>query len=133
VSAVAARVLGEIDRDSTVALFSRRLHKTGPFLRDEAGVREAITILGEMEAPEAVPALSRILNRGFWIPFSTGDALRSQAARALRRIGTSDAMAAIEKATRSARRSVRDICESLRASAPAVAEQTLPPAAGASR
>ena len=136
VSAVAARVLGEIDRDSTVALFSRRLQRTGPLLRDEAGVREAITILGEMEAQEAVPALSRILNRGFWIPFSTGDAVRGQAARALRRIGTSNAMAAIEKATRSSRRSVRDTCESLRARDPAAADQALPalpPAAGASR
>jgi len=115
VSAVAARVLGEIDRDNTIALFSRRLEKTGLLLINEGPVREAITVLGEMEAPEGVAALSRILNRGFWIPFATGDAVRAEAAQALRRIGTLEAIAAIQKATRSTRRLVRDTCQSLTA------------------
>jgi HEAT repeat protein len=113
VSTIAARVLGELDRENTVALFARRLAKTGRVVPDERGAREAITILGEMEATEAVPALTRILGRGLWLPISAGDTLRTQAAQALRRIGTPEALEAIEHGTRSIRRVVRDTCLSL--------------------
>ncbi len=113
VGTVAARVLGEIDRENTVAMFTKRLSRAGVVLLHDAPVREAITVLGEMEAAEAVPFLSRILGRGLWLPFAKGDELRSQAAQALRRIGTAEAMDAIRKAARSSRRVVRDTCESL--------------------
>jgi HEAT repeat protein/PBS lyase HEAT-like repeat-containing protein len=121
VSTVAARALGEIDRESTVALFSKRLARAGRIVTDEAPLREAITILGEMEAEEAVPILSRILGRGLWIPFSSGDTLRTQAAQALRRIGTPEARDAIRSAAHSSRRMVRDTCLSIEA-APVSAE-----------
>jgi hypothetical protein len=113
VSTVAARVLGEIDRANTVALFSKRLARTGRFVSDERAAREAIAILGEMEAAEAVPILSRILQRGFWMPLSAGDTLRTQAAQALYRIGTDEALGALRAGTRSARRVVRDTCNTL--------------------
>jgi HEAT repeat protein len=115
VGTVAARVLGTIDRENTVAMFTKRLSRAGIVILDDTPVREAITVLGEMEASEAVPILSRILNRGLWIPLSRGDALRTQAAQALRRIGTSEAMEAIRNAARSTRRAVRDTCEALTA------------------
>jgi len=110
---VAARVLGEIDRENTVTMFTKRLHRAGLLVLDDGPVQEAITVLGEMEAAEAVPALSRVLGRGFWIPMGRGDRVRSHAAQALRRIGTPEAMEAIRKASRSSRRVVRDTCESL--------------------
>jgi len=113
VSTMAARVLGEIDRENTVALFEKRVARTGRWVADEKGAREAITILGEMEAAEAVPALTRILRRGLWISLSVGDTLRTQAAQALGRIGTPEALEAIRLGTRSARRVVRDTCLSI--------------------
>ena len=113
VSTVAARVLGEIDRENTVAIFSRRLARTGRLVSDGRAAREAIAILGEMEAAEAVPALSRILLRGFYLPLSTGDTLRTQAAQALYRIGTEEALGALRAGARSARRVVRDTCSAL--------------------
>jgi HEAT repeat protein len=113
VGTIAARVLGEIDRENTVGLFSKRLAKTGRIIRDERPAREAITILGEMGATEAVPALRRILRRGLYLPLSAGDTLRTQAAQALRRIGTPEAMAAIRDGARSIRRVVRDTCSTL--------------------
>jgi HEAT repeat protein len=113
VGTVAARVLGEIDRENTVAMFTKRLSRTGLLIFDDAPVREAIAVLGEMEAAEAVPLLSRILNQGLWIPIAKGDGVRTQAAQALQRIGTSDALEAIRRASRSSRRVVRDTCEAL--------------------
>lgn len=128
VGTVAARVLGEIDRENTVAMFTKRLHRAGVLMLEDGPVREAITVLGEMEATEAVPALSRILGRGLWIPISRGDMVRSQAAQALRRIGTPEAMEAIRKASHSSRRVVRDTCESLSGGgAPAPTDGALPP------
>jgi HEAT repeat protein len=126
VSTIAARVLGELDRENTVALFAKRLAKTGRLVPDERGAREAITILGEMEATEAVPALSRVLRRGLWIPISAGDTLRTQAAMALRRIGTPEALEAIEHGTHSIRRVVRDTCLSLSRQAPALGDPESP-------
>ena len=111
--AVAARVLGEIDRENTVALFTKRLDRAGLLILEDGPVREAITVLGEMEAAEAVPSLKRILGRGLWIPMARGDLVRAQAAQALRRIGTPEAVEAIRKASRSNRRVVRDTCEAL--------------------
>jgi HEAT repeat protein len=119
VGTIAARVLGELDRDNTVSLFTRRLAKTGRLAPDERATREAITILGEMEADDAAPMLIRILRRGLWIPFSAGDTLRTQAAHALRRIGTPEAWQAIEEGTRSRRRVVRDTCLTLFQESPA--------------
>jgi HEAT repeat protein len=113
VGTVAARVLGEIDRENTVSMFTKRLSRAGLLLMDDGPVREAVAVLGEMEAAEAVPVLSRILNQGLWIPFSKGDALRTQAAQALRRIGTSEALEAIRGGSRSIRRVVRDTCAAL--------------------
>jgi HEAT repeat protein len=113
VGTVAARVLGEIDRENTVTMFTKRLSKAGIMVLDDGPVREAISVLGEMEATEAVPCLSRILNQGLWFPLSKGDAVRTQAAQALRRIGTSEALEAIRRASRSARRMVRDTCSAL--------------------
>lgn len=134
VGAVAARVLGEIDRENTVAMFTKRLHRAGLLILEDAPVREAITVLGEMEAAEAVPALSRILRRGLWIPMARGDLVRSQAAQALRRIGTPEAMEAIRKASRSSRRVVRDTCESLfKGDAAAPAEDASGPSRGEAR
>lgn len=132
VSAVASRVLGEVDRENTVTLFSRRLARAGPLLFDDGAVREAITILGEMQAKEAVPALRRILARGFWIPFSAGDLVRVQAAQALHRIGTREAQAAIREAAGSSRRLVRDTCVPLTGASP-TADRPGPTEDGASR
>ncbi len=113
VCTVAARVLGEIDRENTVALFSKRLARTGRVVSDGRAAREAIAILGEMEAAEAVPILSRILLRAFWLPLSTGDTLRTQAAQALYRIGTDEALGALRAGAKSTRRVVRDTCNTL--------------------
>ena len=46
-----------VNGENTVALFAKRLAKTGRVVPDERSAREAITILGEMQATEAVPAL----------------------------------------------------------------------------
>jgi len=113
VGTVAARVLGEIDRENTVALFSKRVAKTGWIFPNVRAAREAIAILGEMEAGEAVPALRRILHRGMWLPFSAGDTLRTQAAQALARIDRPEALEALRRGARSIRRVVRDTCLSL--------------------
>src|SRR5207249_615787 len=117
VGTVAAGVLGEIDRENTVEMFMKRLSRAGMVLIDDGPVREAIAVLGEMEAIESVPVLSRILNQGLWLPFSKGDMIRTQAAQALRRIGTSEALAAIRTASRSIRRMVRETCAALAPSA----------------
>ena len=127
VGTVAARVLGEIDRENTVAMFTRRLSKAGILVIDDGPVREAISVLGEMEATEAVPFLSRILNQGLWFPLSKGDAVRTQAAQALRRIGTSEAIDAIRQASRSARRVVRETCSALAPSLLADTSADAPP------
>jgi len=113
VGTVAARVLGEIDRENTVALFSKRVAKTGWLFPNVRSTREAIAILGEMEAVEAVPVLRKILYRGMWLPFSAGDTLRTQAAQALHRIGKPDALEALRRGGRSIRRVVRDTCLTL--------------------
>ncbi|HEV8336853.1 MAG TPA: HEAT repeat domain-containing protein [Candidatus Polarisedimenticolia bacterium] len=113
VGTVAARVLGEIDRENTIAMFSKRLARAGMIVLEDGPAREAITVLGEMEAAEAVPILSKILGRGFWLPISKGDGLRVLSAQALKRIGTAEAMAALQSNSRSARRAVRETCESL--------------------
>ena len=131
VSTVVARVLGEIDRESTVALFSKRLAKTHRVVTDVRPAREAIAVLGEMEATEAVPALSRILRRGLWFPLSAGDTLRTQAAQALHRIGTPDAVEALRQGARSVRRVVRDTCLSLAQKEGPGADASPPPSAEA--
>jgi len=131
VGTIAARVLGELDRENTVALFAKQLAKTGGLVPDERSAREAITILGEMEATEAVPALSRVLRRGLWIPISAGDTLRTQAAQALSRIGTPEALEAIEHGTHSIRRVVRDTCLSLSRQAPLMGDPESPPSSQA--
>jgi HEAT repeat protein len=115
ISSVAARVLGEIDGNHTVAFFSGRLERAGPILLNPSPLFQAIEILGEMEAAAAVPVLARVLSRGFWFPLGAGDALRAEAARALRRIGGSGAEAALQTGASSIRRVVREACLPARA------------------
>jgi HEAT repeat protein len=126
VATVAARVLGEIDRENTVTMFTKRLQRAGPVVLEDGPVLEAISVLGEMEATEAVPALCRILGRGLWIPLARGDTVRAHAAQALSRIGTPDALEAIRKGARSSRRRVRDACESLSGGGTVPAADDLP-------
>jgi hypothetical protein len=78
-----------------------------------------------------VPALTRVLRRGLWIPISSGDTLRTQAAQALRRIGTPEALQAIERGTHSIRRVVRDTCLTLSRQASPFGDPEAPPSSQA--
>jgi HEAT repeat protein len=79
----------------------------------------AIETLGSLKDPEGIPALTRALYRGeWWAPRRTAS-LRRQAAAALARIGTDDAIAALDEAARRASRGVR-----------AAAKGALPPRRG---
>jgi HEAT repeat protein len=110
---VAARALATIDRQRTVDTFLHRTERVSPFGKGNRQLREAITALGELGANESVPRLQTILLRGFWLPPRTGDPVRIAAAWALRRIGTADAMAAVERGVRVFRGPVRRACSEI--------------------
>jgi hypothetical protein len=110
---VVTRALAAIDRGRTVGAFLTRTERVGPFVRGGQQVRDAIAALGDLGSNESVPRLASILMRGFWLPPSAGDPLRIAAARALSKIGTVAALAAVEKGARVWRRPVRSACADL--------------------
>jgi HEAT repeat protein len=116
---VAMRALAAIDRPRTVGAFLERTDHVSAFGRGERQVRDAILALGELAASESVPRLESILMRRFWVPPWAGDALRIAAARALHRIGTVAALAAVEKGARLWRRPVQIACAGILGGRPA--------------
>jgi len=73
--------------------------------REENIQRALFNALGEVANDDAVPALEELLNQGGW--FARRSLQRVAAARALRRIGTPRAMAALEAALRARGEAVR--------------------------
>jgi hypothetical protein len=73
--------------------------------RDESNQRALFGALGEIADDDAVPALEALLNQGGW--FARRSLRRVAAARTLRRIGTSAAMAALEAGVRARSEAVR--------------------------
>ena len=73
--------------------------------REENNQRTLFSALGEIAGDEAVPALDALLNKGGW--FARRTLQRVAAARTLRRIGTPNAMAALEAGVRSRTEAVR--------------------------
>lgn len=67
----------------------------------------AIDLLGQLRDERAVPALRQALDRGDWWSPRKTSTLRTSAASALAKIGTDDAIAALEEAAHSAQRGVR--------------------------
>lgn len=99
--------LGAMRDDRAALLFTyllRRVDHRGP----HAGLyRWAIDALGALRNPQGVPALAEALGRGeWWAPLRTR-ALRRAAAAALARIGSPEARAALEEASRSGAPGVR--------------------------
>jgi hypothetical protein len=79
----------------------------------------AIDALGALKDPEGVAALKQALYKGeWWAPRRTA-ALRTAAAAALARIGTAEALGALEEASRAGPRGVRAAARAHRAGAPA--------------
>jgi HEAT repeat protein len=76
--------------------------------RDEAGQRALFGALGEVADDRVVPALEALLNKGGW--FARRTFQRVAAARALRRIGTPNAMSALEAGVRTRSEAVRAAC-----------------------
>jgi hypothetical protein len=72
---------------------------------------QAIQSLGTLRDPEAVEPLREALYRGEWWAPRRNGILRSAAAEALARIGTSQAQAVLEEASASAPRGVRTIAK----------------------
>jgi HEAT repeat protein len=120
VAEVAARALAALDRPGTVGALLRKTAAVDLFGRGHRRIAEAISALAALGADESVPRLHEILKRRLWLPPSAGDDVRIAAARALRRIGTSDALQAVSDGTRLWRRPVREACLDL-ASDPAEA------------
>lgn len=73
--------------------------------RDEANQRALFGALGEIADDSDVPALEALMNRGGW--FARRSLQRVAAARTLRRIGTPNAVAALEAGVRSRSEAVR--------------------------
>ncbi len=107
---VAMRCLASIDRPRTVAAYLKATDGVDVWGRREARLREAITVLGILGAPESIPRLQTILLRGLWLPPWAGDGVRIAAARALERIGTAAALRAVARGTRLWRGPVRAAC-----------------------
>jgi HEAT repeat protein len=122
--AVLYRLLVEADRPRDTAL-KELLH-----LRDEKAVPLFCYVLGRSQPrgrlvnihvrmiealgvmkprPESIRTLQQVLTRGdWWAPFRTAT-IRQAAAAALRRLGTPEAMAALESAAATGRRGVRKV------------------------
>ncbi len=113
VAEVATRCLASIDRERTVATFLEITSQVDILGRQSARVRNAIAALGSLGAHESVGPLRAILMRGLWLPPSAGDSVRIAAARALQRIGTADALQALEGGARLWRRPVRTVCSQI--------------------
>src|SRR5206468_9985935 len=94
----------------TIGTFLEMTEKVYRLGRGHGGLKEALSMLGALGGNEAVPRLRSILMRGFWVPFSAGDALRITAARALERIGTDQARSALADGARLWRSPVRTGC-----------------------
>ena len=107
---VAMRSLATIDRRRTIGTFLEMTEKVDRLGRGHGRLKEALSTLGALGGNEAVPRLRSILMRGFWLPFSAGDALRITAARALERIGTDQARSALADGARLWRSPVRTVC-----------------------
>ena len=76
--------------------------------RDEDNQRTLFGALGEVAGDPAVPALETLLHQGGW--FARRTFQRVAAARALRQIGTPDAMAALEAGLSARNEAVRAVC-----------------------
>jgi hypothetical protein len=76
--------------------------------RDENNQRTLFGALGDIADDSAVPALEALLHRGGW--FARRTFQRVAAARTLRRIGTPNAMAALEAGVRARSEAVRAAC-----------------------
>jgi HEAT repeat protein len=76
--------------------------------RDEDHQRALFGALGDIAEDSAVPALEALLHRGGW--FARRTLQRVAAARTLRRIGTPNAMAALEAGVRARSEAVRAAC-----------------------
>jgi HEAT repeat protein len=76
--------------------------------RDENNQRALFGALGDIADDSAVPALEALLHRGGW--FGRRTFQRVAAARTLRRIGTPNAMAALEAGVRARSEAVRAAC-----------------------
>ena len=76
--------------------------------RDENNQRTLFGALGDIADTPAVPALEALLHKGGW--FARRTFQRVAAARTLRRIGTPDAMAALEAGVRARNEAVRAAC-----------------------
>ena len=113
VSEVATRCLAIIDHARTVATFLSMTDRVNFIGRGNASVKEAIKTLGALGAHESIPRLQRILTRNFWLPPSAGDPVRIAAALALEKIGTQDALRALETGARLWRYPVRSVCAAI--------------------
>jgi len=76
--------------------------------RDENNQRTLFAALGDIADDRAVPALEALLNKGGW--FARRSLQRVAAARTLRRIGTPNAMAALDAGVRARNEAVRAAC-----------------------
>jgi HEAT repeat protein len=76
--------------------------------RDESNQRALFGALGDIADTPAVPALEALLHKGGW--FARRTFQRVAAARTLRRIGTPEAMAALETGSRASNEAVRTAC-----------------------
>jgi len=76
--------------------------------RDEDNQRALFNALGEVADDSAVPALEAVLHKGGW--FARRTVQRMAAARTLSRIGTPNAMAALQAGVRARSEAVRSAC-----------------------
>jgi hypothetical protein len=101
-------ILGDVaDRSALPALLRAAAHA------DYRVRREAVTALGKIRPPEAVPVLGMILsNEGIFEPGDV-ESVRIAAALTLHRIGGTDAESYLHLAAASRRPAVRDLCRKL--------------------
>lgn len=97
------------EKDPRVALAILALIESPSFeSRDENNQRALFGALGDIADTPAVPALEALLHKGGW--FARRTLQRVATARTLRRIGTPEAMAALEAGARARNEAVRTAC-----------------------
>jgi HEAT repeat protein len=99
--------LGAVRDDRAAPMFAYILQHVDHRGRLGSIYLRAVEALGALKDPVGVPALKEALHRGEWWAPRRTSALRHAAASALARIGTPEAAAALEDATRSGSRGVR--------------------------
>ena len=106
-------VLGDIgDRRAVEGLLQATSHT------DYRVKREAILAIGKLGAPEAVPALGKILAEERFFSSKKEDQIRIDAANSLYRIGGTEAIACLHWGTSGRRTAVRSHCKGLLGSLP---------------